>query len=327
MLEVFFLLFILLLLSLPFFPGWLELLNPRDNEPLYIDLNSSSDPRCQAMRLAHEMQSIAASHHFVPGIYPTLEILNGQAILDKKRSHPLYAPKKLALTCAASTVFGMEEIVLEKGSHCDAAVCEGPIYLKEKSSVKRMADGQVLYVDKECRLGELASAKEAIYLQPKCLFKRLYAPKIVFVAHLNSSKEALPALSPIDIGRFGWYVNASKFIIPAESQIHHNVYSEQDLRLRHNVSIEGSIQCQGKVYLSEGVVVKGNIFAKDAVVIGRGCTVLGNIFSQNSVTIDEGTAVGESGKIKSVIAKKEIKVHAGVTIYGYVMTEGQGYVV
>ncbi len=329
--EFLFLILILLVMCLPFFPGWLELLKPNDDKPLSINLNSSSDPRHQALQLASEMKLMAASHSYAPGVYPSLEILNDHPVIEKNTDHSVFAPNKLCFAKEAKlkgTAFANGEIVIEKGCQIDAIVGESRIYIKEKASIKRFVDAKVLHIDKECRLGELASADEAIHIGAKCQFKRLYAPKIIFVHDSEDSiPEDLPVLSPIDIGRFGWYVNANKFIIPAESQIRHNVYTEQDLRVRPKVTIEGSIQSRGKVYLGEGTVIKGNIFAKDAIAIGRNCTILGNIFSQNSVAIDTGTVVGENGKIKSVIAKKEIRIHTGATIYGYVLTQGMGYVV
>lgn len=331
--EALFFLLMIIVMSLPFIPGGLELLKPRDIEPLAIDLNSSSDPRHQALTLANEIKTAAAAHHNTPGVYPSIEILTDQPVIDHNLSPTLFAPKNLRVTNSAklnATAFANEEIVVEPGCRIDALLGEGNIYLQERASIGRFVDAaKELHIAEECQLGELASAAVAMHIRPRCYFKRLYSPTIEFTENPSEPhvSKQISALSPIDIGRFGWVVNRRKFIIPAESWIKQNIYTEQDLRVRHSVTIEGSIQCEGKVFLSEGAIIKGNIFAKDEIVISRNCKIYGNIFSQTSVNIDSGSTVGEKGKINSVIAKKEIKLHPGITIYGYVMTQGMGYVV
>ncbi|MFN3478673.1 MAG: hypothetical protein ACK4ZM_04855, partial [bacterium] len=138
-------------------------------------------------------------------------------------------------------------------------------------------------------LGINAFFKE-LYILSSCLFKRIFANKII-VGKSSNQNESLNES------------NASIFkgIIKAKKDI---TIKTQDKKL----------------------IIEGDLISDKSIIIEGDVWIKGNIFSHTGIVILNGATVGEENKIKSVIAKKRIVLINHCKIYGYLHTEGVGIV-
>jgi predicted acyltransferase (DUF342 family) len=86
----------------------------------------------------------------------------------------------------------------------------------------------------------------------------------------------------------------------------------------------GSPAPYGELVLEANVIIDGSVFADGEIIVGPNANISGHIFSQKAVYICERTVISCPTTLKTVIGKKSVSIEQNVTIYGYVLTEGDG---
>ncbi len=121
-------------------------------------------------------------------------------------------------------------------------------------------------------------------------------------------------------------VGRNDIVIEAGSRVHRHFVARLDLEVKPDAVILGSVKAYGEVNIGDRCVVHGNIFAEGDIRIGRDVTILGNVFSQRGVDVAAGARIGVPDEIRSLIGKRRVRLAAGVTLFGYVLTEGGGVI-
>ncbi|MCX8031626.1 MAG: hypothetical protein N3A59_08645 [Thermodesulfovibrionales bacterium] len=95
--------------------------------------------------------------------------------------------------------------------------------------------------------------------------------------------------------------------------------------------MEGTIKPKGKIDIeieNSKLIIDRNILSDDEIIIKGKFWIKGNLFSNKNILLTgAGGIVGEKGKIKTLYAKKEIKLIGNFKVYGYIYTDGIGHIV
>ncbi len=94
--------------------------------------------------------------------------------------------------------------------------------------------------------------------------------------------------------------NIINTVIGEESSIKGSIHSQRSIRIEGR--LEGEINAQGEVYISEKSQVKANVFGKDVIVAGE---VIGNIEAIKSLTICK------TGKVYGNISGDQLTIEEG----------------
>ncbi len=337
---------LLLVFFLPFIPAIAEYLLKHDAKPLYIKNDYVRNPAYfaesfkQLIQESMDEDSISVGQHELSlskneksRVFDSAEISDGVMMQD-------VCFVKENLRTGDSVIFLKEiyvrgDALLGRNNQIRALACDGEIKLEQGTIVQRWVDSLVsLRVGEECDLGVSASCRNELWLGRGCSFKRLYAFPVIaggnaglaaaFLATMDSEQELVCIdFDPIQSG------GAERFLsyIPPRSRKSSSIITHSSLEVGELTVVCGHIKAYGDLTLGKNVVVSGNLFAEGIIRIGEGCRILGSVFSHDRVVIGAGAIVGSTGEIKSVIGKKGIRLESGATIYGFIMTEGEGFVV
>ena len=214
-----------------------------------------------------------------------------------------------------------------------AAYAKESVYLGKESMVDRWVDAEHSLIAKEdCDLGLSASAGEMLQIGAGCRFKRLYAPVIRIGERSDWQKRVELAASltwPKDNANLHVRKNI-RYVSVEDTDEQHvaplTVVTSHNLTVLETIIVQGDIRSHKGVRLCDHALVCGNIFAEKDVLIGAGTVVLGNVFTQGNIVVERDAIIGQLGQIHSVVARGNIVLEEGVTIYGFVSCEGGGCV-
>ena len=103
-----------------------------------------------------------------------------------------------------------------------------------------------------------------------------------------------------------------------------NIVTHKKFVVHNSATIIGSVKAYKNMCLEENVKIWGNVFCERDLVIGNCCRITGTVFVQGCLKVGNNVVLGEKGKIKSVIVRKNIVFGRGIVIHGFVLTEGVG---
>ncbi|MBI5042515.1 MAG: hypothetical protein HZC10_01495 [Nitrospirae bacterium] len=322
----------IILVLIPFIPGAAELVRPRDSKPLYIRMDYSKDPRyfgktfkkilkdslrglregTRKVRLSkdEEVEIVVSGN-----IAPNSEVLTVLHVLNDITSSENVGFKK-EIYVAGDAVIGKENMVR-------AIASDGNIRLSEGAKVIRWLDAEGnIEVDKGCDLGISASSGNELRIERNCRFKRLFGTPVITFG--LPKKKTIPAGS-VEITTAKKIVTDKKrVVIPPATRVEDTLILKQELEVKEDCVLMGSLKVYGNVLIGQGVIIFGNIFSEGDIEIGEDSEVAGIIFSQKHIKIKDGVKIGNASTVKSVIGKKGIILGKNVTIYGYIMTESTG---
>jgi predicted acyltransferase (DUF342 family) len=227
----------------------------------------------------------------------------------------------------------------EVGTGCFVrALCsDGDLSLSRKVDVLRWidAEGSIL-VGQKCDLGKSASCLGRLELGRNVTFKRLYAGCI---QTQNGSPESKPMEpnrgieKPVPNGfqdiktiEDVLRLERGNLTVGTDEKVDGDLVVTGDLNAGNGVTFTGTLKVYGTATFGRGCKIAGSVFAEKRIRLGQGCFVGGNLFSQDAVIVGAGSCVGREKEIKSVIGKKKVTLHQGVKIYGFVESEGKGWV-
>ena len=347
MMIIFIIFFVLILL--PFLPAIEEIVHPKDNKPLSINPNYIKDARYFDQSFKNILMKGIGDSDAAPGEKEVklskkeiVEIANAKNIKSAETiTKILYI--KGDLTSEKKVKFEKEIYVTGKAiigeeNRLRAILCEKDILLSRGTHIIRWvgSEGNIIASEK-CNLGVRTSCGSKLEINKGCIFKSLFGkPVVTYNGHLeensNLVKEVSPLKKEIDPKKIKElsdtaFVATRNFSIPPGSTIENDLIIKKDLLIKKESVINGSVKTYGTVTIQKDVKIYGDIFSDSDVIIGENCIITGNIFSQSRVIIASGVRVGNKGRVKSVIAKKELEIGESVVIYGYLLTEGKGVVV
>jgi predicted acyltransferase (DUF342 family) len=336
----------MVLLIIPFLPAIMEMVNPKDNEPLFIDQQYTRDPRHLDKQLMEDLKPFLAATQ------------NGKKDLGKYRNN-ITVEHKDDYTVPDS--FKVDSLVIvdnnvksgknvtfnqplyvrgnaefSENTTLDIAMVNGDISLGKNSKVHRWISSNAnITAGKEVELGKHLACKGILQLDKGCTFTNLYAMPI---ASQNSdfSKDFTipPAVEfPKDnkdpmtkVNDMNWYVSNKLVTIPPYSLVNNSMIIKTDIVLRKGSVFNGDLKVYGKVIIEEDVRIYGELLCNGDVVIGEGSFIRENLFTQSTITMKSGVRIGLPGQHKSVIGKKGITIGSNVVIYGNILTAGKGII-
>jgi len=289
----------LLLIFLPFLPGLIELIKPKDAFPLFINLDYSKNPRYFALSFKKKLFNTLKIEDVLKSIEESenIELIKEEIKLSKSITvlansfveRVLFVSGNLTTeenVFLAKEVYVTNNAYIGENNKIRALACEGSVYLKKNTTILRWLDAEKdIFVDENCDLGVSTTSNSQILLQKGDKFKRLFS-KVILTKSTKPYEE-----------------------LPKEGHIKGSIKNYDSFSVKGNIEIEGSI------------------FGEKDITVGENVKILGNVFSQGKIKIKDNATIGEAGSVKSVIAKKGITIGENVKVYGYVMTEGEGKVV
>ena len=335
-LVVFILLIFLFLL--PFLPGIAELVRKQDTDPLFISMSYVKDPRYfgKSFRrlIRHASEGLSAGpeiHDVLLSKKEKLQVVELGNIPDGAEiNYLLYVKGSLSSgdrVRLIKEVYVTGDTSIGSNNVIRALAVDGNVRVGEGSQFERWLDASgAIDISKGCNLGISMSSSRTLCLAPNCQFRRLYGQPIVTSNNAITRRTVLERSVPraLLLPRQQSFIRRNEGVIEAHSIINSNTVFSQDVQIGCGCIFRADIKSYGKLVLEEDVRVDGNVFADGDILIGRGANIKGHIFSQGAVHICEQTVTSYPGAVKSIIAKKSIRIEQNVTIYGYVVTEGDG---
>ncbi len=326
------------LLLLPFLPGLRELLKPKDNEPLRIDMNRTKDPRYFGRSFRALLNEARKGRESEYGIGPL------------KLSRPEQAETAPTLSVAADRKVGWLLVIdgdftAGEGSGFEKEIfAGGRAVVGDKVALRALAgDGDVIlgrkvkvlrWVDalgeieagEDSDLGLSVSGERGLSLGRGCRFRRLYGhPVRTSAPDASPEASSAPHDSPgPELGETAWIADATRLVIPRATEVRETLIVKTRLFVNAMSVLRRDVKGYRDIVLGEGVTVLGNIFAEGEIVIGPGARIAGNVFTQGRIRIGDGARIGDIGAEKSVVGNKGIALGRGVEVHGSLSTEGDG---
>jgi predicted acyltransferase (DUF342 family) len=331
------LLVLMAFILIPFLPGFIELFRPKDEKPLALNMNFSKDYKYFGKSFQKILENGLGTKHITePGEY-TLMLSKPEKVRVVERGRVsdqetideiLYV---LADFTSGSDAEFRKEIYVRGSCKIGdrntlrALYCEGDLVIGEGTAVIRWVDGdRDIEIKEGCRLGVSVASTKRLAVARHCSFSRMFGlPILTYKAKLP---EMPPEIQVKNISDTTMVITKGEIIFPPRTNISNDIVTHQRIVFRGKSFAKANIKSYRDIIIEEGSRVEGNLFSERNVVIEAGCTITGNIFSQGQVKIGNAVQVGQEGQIKSVIAKKGLFLEGNVTIYGYIMTEGEGKV-
>lgn len=332
---------LVLLFLLPFLPGIVELVRKEDGDPLFIPMDYIKDPRYFGKSFRHLIQQATEGLSAGPEIHDVLlskkeklDIVESADISDRAEiDHLLYVKGNLSSGNHArllKEVYVTGDTTLGPNNIIHALASDGNVKVNANTQFQRWMDANGnIDILGNCNLGISVSSSSKLYLAKTCHFHRLYGMPIVTgntaITPVTILQRSFPPGEPLPPELS--FIRKKERVIEPGTIINHNTVFPQDVRIGCGCVFKGDIKSYGKLVLEEGVIIDGNVFADGDIIIGRSTNISGHVFTQKAVYICEQTVIGRSGRLKSIIGKKSISIEQNVTIYGYVVTEGDGRIV
>ncbi|MGM0379024.1 MAG: hypothetical protein ACQEQE_04705 [Bacillota bacterium] len=216
-------------------------------------------------------------------------------------------------------IYSNNSIYFTKEHIIRAAYSEKSITLNQDSRVIRWLDAKnKVIIGNNCFLGTSISSENFLTIGNSCIFKRLYAPKII-IGKTNDYKS--PSNLKISPMIFKSIKRNIKIINDQNTKgytFESSIMTKHSLTISSNIIIKGSIKTEKDLIIKSNVLIHGNIFADGNIIIGNNCKILGTIFSYNSITIRDFVQIGQQGKIKSIVAEENITLGYNFTMHGFI---------
>jgi len=339
-----------LLLFLPFLPSVAEVFHPQDEYPLPVNLDYSKDPRYlgrSAWRILDRALEKTNGENGSLSVRMSkdeiVEVSGDRTIhKDDEIDGVMFVDGNVELepeAACARDLYVTGDASIGRASSLRTLASKGRVRLEAECRVSRWIDAEGgIETGEECALGASAASGGAIRLGTGTEFRRLYGHPVGTGG--TAARGAGPPLpdSPDPAGRPGDETEIRT--IKDTLDLHENdlelapgrrqerpVLVKGDLKLGRGAILTGPARVYGRTLLEPGALVLGDLFCEGPVEVGEGAAVRGNLFSQDTIELGPGVSVGEPDAPKSVVAKKAIRLAAGVRVHGYLLTEGEGKVV
>jgi cytoskeletal protein CcmA (bactofilin family) len=225
-------------------------------------------------------------------------------------------------------IYSYEDAVMKRGCGMRAIASEKRLLLEQGCRVVRWADAEAgIYAKRDCDLGVSATSGDSITLDIGCRFNRLFAPEIhVQPGAQKETTEHLPSklfVSGQETKRNQTIRHGLKMVGAGTKQIC-SIITQSNLLIEKDAYIYGDVKSNKNIRIQSGAVVTGNVFADQNIVIEQGVYIGGVVFTQESLFVGANSKIGRYGVTKSLVAREEIVLCEGATIYGYIHCERGG---
>lgn len=321
----------IVILTLPFVPGLVELLNPRDDEPLTIDQTYARDPRFFGRSFRSKLRPfLDRAHRTLPYREDivlrrpeTLEVFNDLKIEGGSTVSSIVAtvgPLAVGAGSRLGEVYAGGPATVEEGTTVRSLASDGDVTLGDDCNILRWVDAEGdVSCGQGCDLGHSVSAAGLVRLRTATTFRRLWGLPV-------ATEGAAYGLSHVktidDVVIFGQ--NGLSF--PPDSRLERDLVVRGELRIGAGSVVHGNIKAHGRVTIEDGAKVDGNLIARANVVLGEGVAINGSVFAEGDIEVGSGTHIGDRASFKSLYSLSQIVLGSDVRIFGWVVAERGGRV-
>ena len=341
-----FILFTLLVFSLPLIPAVHEFIFKTDVAPLDVPVGYDIDPR----RFAYNFQKLvyeAAADYLVAGA--PIQAGHGGGIF--KVFDPLAAPgpdvtvreilvsrDRVLIPRGAWTngeIYSLDRVRCRTASHVRAIYSEDVLALGVRACVLRWAHADIVYAMDKNELYGRVTADSLIYVRNRAIFERMHAPIIRFGDRHSGARFRRQPVSRanIEVGGCGAIllnqrdlrrvVFEGNVAIPSNSIVETDLIVRGDLKVGNNVLVLGSLKSRGKMSLGTDCEIRGSVVAQDSLLIGRRTTVLGPTIGERRIVLGDDCSIG-SKESPATVTSNRIDVHNGVVVFGSIWARELG---
>jgi len=323
-----------LLNSVPFLIAVRELLAPKDNTPLYIDMHYSKDPLFFGRKFRKLVDTNLAPLFVTPGMHSIdlsrqeyVEVSTATEIPPGLRFLHIFVGLK-CLRTAAKVTFAKELYVrgraeIGEGNEIKAVYAEDDLVLGKGVVLHRWGySRRNIIVGGGANLGRNLASEGAMIIRPGCRFQSLYGLPICFSANGGD----IGSLATRQVGEFGSHPVAAS--IQTEW-----VHSPGELffnwiPLKSSPETGDGIEGYGdgsswhfsqeSAHLLAGSRVHCNIVSKRNLFIGEGCVMDASVKSYGAIHLRKGVVVKES-----LFAEGDIRIDENVQVWGNVFSQSR----
>lgn len=352
-----FLLF-LLLIAIPFFIAIKELLHPKDNQPLYIDMLHSKDPlyfgRAFKNKIEQAMQPFDNKDKKGPQMgkqklriskSEPVEISDSKCLPDEgKVSHLIYVHKSFITgnrTILMKDVFVKGRTVIGSHSAVRAIYGEQDISLGKLCEVKRWICGEHnIYVGPGCNLGRNIACTGRLELDPGCRFQSMFAGPVLTTgidyprslqdtdtAEIMALDFPTPDIPPV---KPTWKIIKKHVSINCDDQCLNN-YSEDESKDRHVCcqSERGFEPCnpshwqvsRNRVTVEPLTTIPSNFVSRKDLVIKEFCRIKGSVKGFKNITVENNVEIHGD-----IFCEGDIRIGDQCTLLGNVFSQSGIYI-
>jgi hypothetical protein len=287
---------------IPFVPGVLEILRPRDDRPLALDRSYARDPFVFAHDFRVKFESLRARPSKDVRIASIFRIGNG--VHDRRvvlASTLIETGTKVQL----GECYARRSVTLGPSSRASAVLSEGTLRLLRGCSIERWTHSAAdTYAEAGCDLGRAATSAGELHLERGVRFQRLYGNPV-------SSYAAPPATSPLP----------DPVVLAGEEG---DIETNGDSEVPSGAVIHGSIRSRS-VRIGSGAQVHGNVIASAEIIVEPRAVILGHVYSPAIIRLGADSRVGSSLTPKTVYGHRVI-LAAGVRVFGSIVADRGGFI-
>jgi hypothetical protein len=332
----------LVLLALPLVPGIRELVRPRDDRPLEIDVDATLDPRQAGRSFRERLAPLRARagneapfHGPVDPERPsgdTYEVQRDLLLPPEGRGPSIsivLGKADVGERARLGDLYVRGNARLGAGVRLRALAADGDLVLGPGCFVEQWLDTDgVAHVGPGSQLGRQASAAAGLHLGPGCSFRRLWGLPISTEA-IGRAPEREAAPPPAEAGAkldevVVWV--GRRLTVPRGLNLDRDLVVHGEVRVSSHSHVRGSIKAYGRLHLAVGVEVDGNLICRRSIQIDGQAQIRGNVFAEGDIVIGPGSRIGQEGGFKSVYALGRVELAADVQVFGWIVAERAGVV-
>lgn len=295
---------LLAVVTIPFVPGVLEILRPRDDRPLALDRSYARDPFVFARDFRAKVESLLA----IPTskdvrIASIFRIGNG---VHDRRTVLASTLIETGTEVQLGECYARRSVTLGPSSRASAVLSEGTLRLLHGCSIERWTHSAAdTYADAGCDLGRAATSAGKLHVERGVRFQRLYGnPISSYPAPLTTS----PVLDPT--------------VLAGEEG---DIETNGDSEVPSGAVIHGSIRSRSAVRIGSGAQIHGNVIASAEIIVETHAVILGHVFSPAFIRLGANSRVGSSLSAKTVYGSRVV-LTAGVRVFGSIVTDRGGFI-
>ncbi len=341
-----FIVFTLLVFSLPLIPAVHEFIFKTDVAPLEVPVSYDIDPR----RFAYNFQKLvyeAAADYLAAGAPISVGQRGSIFKIYDPRAEPgpdanireiLVSRDRVLIPRGAWTngeIYSLDRVRCRTASHVRAVFSEDVLALGVRACVLRWAHADVVYAMDKNELYGRITADTLIYVRNRAIFERMHAPMIRFGDRHSGARFRRQSLSRanIEVGGCGEVlmnqpdlkrvVFEGNVAIPSNSIVETDLIVRGNLKVGNNVLVLGSLKSRGKMSIGTDCEVRGSAVAQDSLLIGRRTTVLGPAIGERRIVLGDDCSIG-SKELPVTVTSNRIDVHNGVVVFGSIWARELG---
>jgi cytoskeletal protein CcmA (bactofilin family) len=300
---------LLAVVTIPFVPGVLEILRPRDDRPLALDRSYARDPFVFAHDFRAKFESLLAIPSCAQTDLPSKDVRIASIFRIGNGVHDRRTVLASTLIETGTEVqlgecYARRSVTLGPSSRASAVLSEGTLRLLHGCSIERWTHSAAdTYADAGCDLGRAATSAGRLHVERGVRFQRLYGnPISSYAAPLTTS----PVLDPA--------------VLAGEEG---DIETNGDSEVPSGAVIHGSIRSRSAVRIGSGAQVHGNVIASAEIIVEPHAVILGHVFSPAFIRLGANSRVGSSLSAKTVYGNRVV-LTAGVRVFGSIVTDRGG---